>query len=1336
MMSSFGYRPNDNIISEGSGTKIAGNSRIAKLSSLTPTTAVANEKHSVRSFRNAGDKSTRKDDENNAVVKVVTDSINCNNAMKISNKSVSSSRRRDAGEKEAVESAITSSKAKADVKGYSVDKSSVIAGEGSEKKQQIGVSKIARIDRMSGGRSSNHYHGKKGSKISSTVDQSGSEKNEVCENGSVSGLIKPVSFSLPKDEDSQRSPDNKLETITKRTLQSFPTEDGDTASGKMNSKGNLNEAVKASVTDRNPLQSKISTKATVKYREDPCETIGNCILDKKPMQGSTFNKSIVKGIPVLNKSECFDSKVIHKASDKPSIGKPNGVLKSNAAKTSAIVKPKEVSASTNSSFQEKPKAGVDWHGGESTASVLTSKSVEAVVENNTCSVSRKTEYLRYNEKEEIKPRALVGTNKGRVARAAMQKPRQKIIKEGVIAKRTGQGNKPVDCNLQKKQFRESKSKNSVPEAKEDFYGGEKRDNEIVICAVTSNKAGKIPQAEKESIGTENERSLENAGFSVNGVREQKFPLKDHVERKDKKKVTFNEKATNVDALCRTHGRKKGKDYEEVELDEKEAKHRENSGAQFIGKSFENDTDRIGNETTFNAERNSQNASSFSENDDRKTSGSNLVDSRKPETKVQLTEDNGNHKRHVVKVDAKQQERGMKFVDCNTRSGVLCAEDQNNVKPLRSAHVLIDEIIYKNKNTLCPREGALQTFSDQDLRATVEESKDVREAGRNGLYRSGSLDRNELRNRDKMKMRQTGNKEVLTMKSQSDPKLTNEIKRHGLSEFGKEDNSRENNEKIGVKAIQSIPITEPVIRESTRGTKKFGFVGKDVSTCESNMVNREAILTNHAKTEPKVITASNPSANTIALPADSVGRQKEIDRRCHKAGVQQEVIGNFGIFQGNIKGANMKLHDVISEVNERTLKTGRTDDKSWIGPQDPRNWNQDSHNLTGINGWSTRVVDAKDGGVLSGTEDQVANFTVHETNGMGSSKGIGSISEGLSTQSVHKAAVPPMPPKRTVAKYQRDYLKTNQDYESNSKNTSNSGLYNSPPNGLANGISGNKSSGSLIGQINHISNSCVTTTNWPWTNNETVYVNSMLPGNEQQGHWVEPNHCSKTNNISINIEEKNDNKHLGKSTVGFPSEGKMGQNNAVFARPKMPPRDDNVNNFGDRQMSPIIEESRAEKRGHFPPNFDVNEMLLKQGCGMEKSNFMQTSRDATQAHVDSVQSMAVRRTQPQGEGTRCKSVKSNKSHTDKPKQNNFISSLVRMLQEGRDEDKTKSTEAINSYDKTVLVDMHGYEHCDPIGLTDDSYLIDEEDPFYQFSLQQGAYCFVFIIIVKDYIRVCQ
>ena len=1321
MMSSFGYRPSNAIISEGSGPKVMGNSRIAKPSSLTSMTSVTSQESGIRSVKE-GVSNTKKCIAYSRPVKVVSDDNSPNNRIKVSNNSISSMRRCDSNEDFGEENAVADNHIndKAVTKNcYSINKTPAIAGEGRMKKQQGGTSRIARVDRLSLGVNSSCSYGKIEPKASFTEDQTRMEGSSFYENGYASGLRKPLVSALPVHvEESSKSSGSGLaaracKVGSERALNNSSAVDRGDQLEVPKHTGNSNEANKVNIAAKKPLQSKIPGKtfAVVKSQMNSSETTTTATQLKKPMYSSTASKSIVKGAIVSNKSDCADSKMGSKISEKQ-IGGLKG--------RSKIMKPTEMSVGTKSLSQENLKHSSAMNVEESTGSVLTSRSATTKIITSSSAAPRKSEYLRYNEREEIKPRALADANKGQVVKATTQKSRPKIIKEGLVAKRTGQGSKPVDCNLQKKQCRESASRRGIQGAHQEpssDEGGELERDVASIVSVTNNKAGKAVQGETETNDRENYGSLETVSFNLQGIKEENMSLVDVVSKKDIKKVTFNEKATikkAVDARDINHGHKKREEIEEVRGGKEKSKGEFN---RVIANGIRNETGDSQSESAIRAEGDSK-TSSFSENHKRKAVASTFTDVGKPGTKAELVEGYDNRKKHVEEIGAWQQKHCIQFVECDKSKDVLYEEDHNNARPFRSVHVLVDEIVYKSKHAHCPPEGILQTFSDQDFPASVEKNR-VCHAGSDREFKSGSLDRIELRSKGKMKTKQNEHGDTLNVKSFSDPKLTNESVGQGLGSFGKENIVRERERILRSNSIQSIPITEPVIRERVKGNQMPDLSGNSIPVCKSYAVKMESPLPNHPSSKSKATPfTSTLCYNTDVLPMDNVEKLKSNDGNVYDVAVSEESISQEGP-----KITAIKTQTLIKPIRQKAPRTEGIDNRSTLEPQDHRNLNQMPYKVIGSEDGRSGAVTRKNNSTVLQHRDPGSDHIVHEANGVSFSKPYEAMLEEKSKQSVSGAAVPPPPPKRTVTRHQGNQLKTHKDFETHFNHADSDVQYSGLFNGLANTIPGERSSEPAM--------------NWPMTSSKSLSANNLLTSNEQGGQLAGPQSCLKTNKSDVVIEENIVDSNSGFCSSKFPVEGRMGQNSAVHARPKMPPRDSKGNVCGvpnERQMSPILEDTRAEKDERSPPpKSGVNGVLLNYGCGMEelkkKIQVNQSARNVLQPQADGMHSTATGRFQPRVssssnsggfgmEGSRCKKARSSKSNAEKPKQNSFIASLVRMLQEGRDETKTTSTEAINSYDKTVLVDMQVNQDYDPVGLTDDSYFIDEEDPFYQFSLKQG------------------
>ena len=1288
MMSSFGYRPNNALIEEGSGPKMIGNSRIAKPSTLV------NQRNGIRSIQTDSGK-MRKDNENTRSVNVVGDDISRNNAVKTNNRNMSSTRRGDLNGKEQVENVKTSinnhSQSKAVAKGCLLEKTAGITGEDRVRKQQAGVSKIARMDRLSEVRSSKFSQRKIPTALSSAEVHKGVNSREVLDTGSGRKHEEQSGPSL-HFEDSLKPRENALAVITnqagsQRKLQSFSTANSSSAKEATTSTENSNEATKGSaVTKKATLNNSSSNRiaATLKPQQDSSEAIANSTNLKKPMQ-SFIPSNGIKGIPVPKKSDHSDSK-----STGILLEKPTSKIGSSAPRTSGITKPKEISVNVKSLPKEKSKTSITGNDGENPASALTKKSGVTVIEHTSNSLPRKTDYSRYKEREEIKPRALANANKGHVIKATAQKPRQKIVKEGVVAKRGGQESRPVDCNLQKKQPRENKIK-----TKEEITNGESAKED----GAKEQSVKTVPGPRVENERSETQSCPENRDVKTVVIGEQNLNLRNDTLKKDMKKVTFDERAVANCDSDRSHGRKKRGD--EIGNDDVSREIGAVNGSLCEKEKIENRR-----ELGIDIVKYSRNKQSTPENLKRKGDSlvSALIGLPKPKTKAELIEDHGNRMKHMEETAAKQQNEDRKDV----------------VKPIRSAHVLIDEIVYKNKASLSPPQSALQTFSDQDLRAAVEESKRVCGFRNDRVYNSGSLDRIELRTRSKIKKRQNEYEEVMTLKSHSDPKLEDGSQVQELSSFIKDGTLKEKH--ITGNSIHSIPITEPIVREPTRETKMPVQVGRDFTLSDSNRSKGEVVQPSHLNSR-NTKDGSKDLNSTLILPMSSVEKEREVIGSLSLAAMHQEATSALEIHQTGAKKTCITLETSIND--KAAFKFERIVDIST---------NNSCMRVENEEG-RKKFIAHKDNGNYSKKEGQIADIVSGDTSGLISSKNSNATFEGAPKQSVSRAVVPPTPPKRTVTNHQRDPVRNYQDCDSRSNFKNGIFHNNDPSNGLVNVVSGKQFSEQPVSQSSCLSNYPATTTNWPFTNQFAVSTNSVIAGKEQQGHWVEQQSSSKTNKTDVSTGDKKDVSFSGINSVVSSDKGKMGQSNTILARPKMPSRDEKLNGIGaptERHMSPIFEDARSKKPGIYLLNSSVNEMLLNREFRIDelnnKANIKQSTRDAAQ--VDNAQSVHIPQFQrsssvPNASSARveeniCKVTKSRENHSEKPKPSSFIASLVRMLQDGRDENKVTSPESTEplGYDKTVLVDIQVQQNCDPIGLTDEAYFIDEEDPFYQFSLKQG------------------
>ena len=1307
MMNSFGYRPNNALIVGGSGPKIIGNSRIVKPSTLV------DQGNGIRALKTDSGK-MKKDNENTRSINVVGDDISRNNAVKTNNRSMSSTRKGDLSGIEQVENVKTSTnnhaQSKIALKDCSLEKTTGIKGEERVRKQQAGVSKIARMDRLSDARSSKLSQGKIPTKPSSAgVHQEANNRNTL-ENGSVSRHEEPSDSSL-HSEDHLKPQENALAVVanqagSQRKLQSFSSANKSSTKEATTSTENLNEATKGRAVTKNSMPSNTSGNriaATLKPQQDSNETIAICSNLKKPMQ-SFIPSNGIRGIPVTKKSVHADSK-----STVMLLEKPTSNIGRSAPRASGITKPKEVSVNVKNLPKDKSKTNIAGNDGGNPTSVLTKKSGVTVIEHTSNSLPRKIDYSRYNEREEIKPRSLANANKGHVVKATAQKPRQKIVKEGVVAKRGGQDNRPVDCNLQKKQPRESKVR-----TKEEVMNGES----VKEDGAKEESVNTLQGPRVESARSETQSCLENGDVKTVGMGEQNLNLKNNTLKKDMKKVTFDERVVENYASDRSHGGKKreaeiGKDEVSIGI------------SATNGSLCEKETSEIRRELGNVLDKDSRNKQSTPENLRRKEDSlmSALIGLPKPKTKAELIEDYGNRMKHMEETAARQQNEDKKEA----------------LKPIRSAHVLIDEIVYTKKASLSTPESALQTFSDQDLRAAVEESKRVCGFRNDRVYNSGSLDRIDLRTRSKMKKRQNEYEDIMTLKSHSDPKLKTESQVQELSSFIKEGTVKEKKHETG-SSIQIIPITEPIVREPARGAKMPVQVGRDFTLSESSKSKGDVAEPSHLNSRT-IKDAGKDLNSTLLLSMNSIEKGRDVVGSLSTAAVHQEATAARGIPQSNAKKAFINLETSIHD--KEALKRDGVVDISASG----------SCMLVENEEGKKKFVAHKDHGKYSKKEDQISDIVVRDTSGSISNKNSNAMLEGAHKQTVPRTVIPPTPPKRTVTNHQRDPTRIYQDCDSSS-NFPNVIIHNNgPSNCLVNVVSGKQISDQPVSQSNCIPNYSATTANLPCTSQFTASVNSMIAGKEQQGHWVEQQSSLKTNKTDVSTGDKKSVSFSGMNSVVVSDEGKMGLCNTTLARPKMPARDENLNGIGaptERHMSPIFEDARCEKPGIYLLNSNVNEMLLNREFRMDelnkRANIKQNAKDTAQ--VDSAQSAHKPQFQrsssvPNSSSARveeniCKVTRSRESHSEKPKPSSFIASLVRMLQDGRDENKVASPESTEplGYDKTVLIDMQVHQNCDPIGLTDEAYFIDEEDPFYQFSLKQGLnfYCTSFLSYMFCYLTV--
>ena len=1373
------------MIAEGSGNASVFQSRIAKPCSAASRSTFASQEQAAKSFRYDCVKS-----EISNSARIVDDDVNRDNG--INEKNVPSMRRRELDYQRAADETNKLSTEFAN-DNVSTNHSLYVrdikaSGEQKAGKNQAAVSKIARIDNRSlDGHSSNNACGKTAPKTGAKADDKRSVKSGDCENGPLSGSRKPLQCSLPGDvEGSFKPPGNSLEILakginSKKPMQSVSPDKGLQTVSKANKclakespeyESNPNGPVRVSNAAKKPLQSKsfgyglsavksqevyeennkervalkkplqgsISSKGVARSHENLNENITNYANSKKPMQSnipsmgisvaksqensneantsftdskkpmqsSIRGKNIIKGIHLSNKSDCSDVKLTDKASEHTD-------MKGSNLKISGILKPKDGLAKPKTSSQGKIKAGTDLSNRENSGTVVTSKSGATgpkIAEKSNSSVPRKTEYFKYNEREEIKPRASADANKGRVTKATAQKARPKIVKEGVVAKRKGQGSKPVDCNLQKKQFHESKTRAAnFQETKAEVS------TDVSGAVVGSVQAGKSLHRDKDN-GEGCIESCLDSGSCKDAGTDERVSFKGDV---CKKRVHFNESNLQRDAKERNIGRdRRSRDRGEKDANDEEIGRQKGN---VIGDVFEYEAGVVDNGMTFDGKLKSRSQQSLTENRTEKNRAF-LMESKKRETTEELERDRGDHKKHVAEMVAKQH-------------GRHCNDENSSMKPLRTAHVLIDEIVYKNKNFLCQPQGVLQTFSDQDLRAAVEEGKALCQPS----YSSGSLDRNELRNRSKLKVRQNeyssgvlqsrqnefGDK--LLMKSLSDPKITNENQSQGLASFSAEQLMDKGDKLFGGNSIQRIPITGPILREPGRLMKTQAFGSKNDSandSCKKEISNNPLNLQNHATTVAR--TSSHCMAEDLKMAAEQARKVPDAAQRLDDSG---GVMGSYGGMNGNtvivkalISGASKRENKDVAGMSDKTVKDRTGSEDRWKWGQGPR-----GHLLKENGERNTGLNLRKDGVFPLQPKDHVSNRKLSDPDNVK----LEPISEEVPKESVPRSTIPPTPPKRTVTNTQKDQLKC---FSSNANNST-VGQYNSLANMPANGMSGNPAYYSSISQSNgaldYSNFNCIS------TNNEGSFGSGVHAASRQHGNWAELRNCSKTNNADVTLGNSNLRNHSV-----FGGEGDMGQRNTVFGRPKMPPRDNKLNTCGvqmERQMSPILEDARAEKEERLPLRSSGKVGLANHNCGIDGSGKLtqvkETVRENTQHQERKTHSASTQRAPLQGfstsnahcvavEGSSArKDAKTSKNHSEKPKQNNFIASLVRMLQEGRSDSKNASTEAINNYDKTVLVDMQDYDSS-PVGLTDDIYFVDEEDPFYQFSLKQGDY---------DYLNLC-
>ena len=1155
---------------------------------------------------------------------------------------------------------------------------------------------------------------------------------------------------------------------SKKPLQSFSSDNtlyGITETS--NSTPNGLAADEENSISNNPIQSStqkdISLRripAAMKSREKSRETNAIGLNSKRPLQNSQARGATsFEGAAMANGCEDTASKAGKRTSHQGSKncnGKPVGILKPKEG-----LVPEKTSAKANGKVMQ-PVGGRGTKNVPEVRLVLANPDGANSEQKNLA--TRKAERVVYNEKDSIKPRAISDGRIGRVTKAGPQKPRTKVVKEGTVAKRTGQGSKAVDCNLQKKQFQENKVRmKNLQEKKEEVV-------EDAECEEMVRRGGKNDgQLERESSVAEavaaewGVRCSAVNGKDIGDVGEKRVSFDEESLKKDSDRMKVKMKTAGSRQAAFVYRRAKQEDCEgdrmrlSVESNAMTSHKTQEDGRSEVmtsyGKRKEVEAGLVTSpyakyEVSCDTKAKSQ----------RPMQGTHAETAKERFTKIQPN--SRDHEKHLgLKnaeiVVAKQQKNSSKPKECSNGELLLIADKRDEMRCRRTGQQLLP-----------PPGVSLNASSDDDLLASAENHADLRSANFQPSYDYGSLDRNQLRSRGKMKARQNDYGDVLIIKSLSDPKMANENQGDVLSSFTKEFLTRDENRcawqdsdhqmKIPTKQtivsqltkqpIVSQPLKQPIVSQplkqpiASQLTKqpiasqltKQPIASQPLKQPIASQLTKQPIASQLTKqpiaSQPlKQPIASQPLKQSIVsqplkepivsqpikepivsepikqslfkpndklttvkdiyplsvksfLP-DSQESQKELvltnrfvlhRDRCDDGRCKREAIGMNCAWEENLDvGVIRKMGR--EKMEEQAKENHQTEEE--------RSWK-----VTGKGEWSASSVHTRpqcNENLL--TPSQLRTNTTGNTSGGCKFMKLEEDAEVKeASPSAPKSMVPPVPPKRTVSNENR---RSNDD-------------------GLK-----CMSGGEMF------------------TNDDFMSVNGDPADSKHYGNWAkqQPRCNANTNDVSVAAHRT----RFEDSNSSLSEEADMGQSIAAFSRPKMPSREVRQSGCGvqlERKMSPIIEDVKAEKGELNSPKSGANSMRHAGGESRNtprgKDSYAQRTRlvgarplSLTRDSACSNPSLSARGSAVHGEGKRAAKNGKNRNN-ERPKQTNFISSLVRMLQEGRSECRTLSTENIDCYDKTVLVDMQTNQSPGQVVLTDDDYVVDEEDPFYQFSLKQG------------------